>query len=471
MPSPRFDRRGFLALAAAGAMTPTARAVAAPASVEPQIDAIVAKAMAAGPFPGVSVAIEQRGQVVYRKAFGFADLENRVPVRPETIFPIGSITKTMTGLAMTQLVVEGRVDLDAPASTYLPKLPAPARDIRVRHLLDHTSGLPNYTDIEGFPADSQKPFTREEMVGWFASRPLEFEPGTRWSYTNSGLYLAGLIIEAVTGQAYDAYLKAKVFEPFGMADTSVTSWNTILERRAHGYRRGKGGLQNAPRYDVLVPFAAGAVMSTADDLLKYRRGVFGDGPTTAQVRKHLLDRDSLADGMAVPYSLGCLGLSRFEGHAKIFHPGDIFGFAAQYAFYPDDQLTIAILTNNQNAALPPVSIEQKIARTVLGIPAPTIVDLKLDDAAAKAMAGDYQVGAVRFGADLLGFVFKDGALSLSFGGVASGAALLPLRYQGSGRFVSAVDDEHVFVFKPAAGTVEMFYYGGDFLARRAKAAA
>jgi D-alanyl-D-alanine carboxypeptidase len=438
----------------------TAAATELTAAAAEEIDSIVTRALSAGPIPGASVAVERHGQVIYQKGFGYADLENHVKVTPETVFPIGSITKTMTGLAIAQLVAAGKIDLEAPAGRYLPDLPAPAREVKVRSLLEHTSGLVNYTDIEGFPGGSQQALTRKDVIGWFAARPLQFPAGTRWSYTNSGLYVLGLIIEAVTGETYEDYLTQHEFVPFGMRQSSLAGWQTLIENRAHGYMQDTTGLVNAPRYDPLVPFAAGGVLSTSGDLLKYRHGVFEGAATSAAVRSQLLRRDRLPDGFQLPYTQGCLVVSDLAGHRRIGHPGDIYGFSAQYSYYPDDDLTVVILTNTQSARFSPSALEAKIVRVVLGLPAPRIVDLQLPPQLVAAVAGDYVVSDMRFGFDRLGFVVDHGALQMQFGATHAGAAGIPLRYQGGNVFVSSLDDEQRIEFSPAgkpAGMTIWFY--------------
>lgn len=449
---------GCLLLAPLIATAATAELTGAAAG---EIDSIVTKALSAGPIPGVSVAVEHHGKVIYQKGFGYSDLENHVKVTPETVFPIGSITKTMTGLAIAQLVAAGKVDLEAPAGRYLPDLPPPARDAKVRFLLEHTSGLVSYTDIEGFPGSSQQTLTRKDIVGWFAGRPLEFPAGTRWSYTNSGLYVLGLIIEAVSGESYEDYLTQHEFVPFGMRQSSLAGWQTVVGNRAHGYMRGATGLVNAPRYDPLLPFAAGAVLSTSGDLLKYRRGVFEGGATDAGVRAQLLRRERLPDGFELPYTLGCLVVSDLAGHRRIGHPGDIYGFSAQYSYYPDDDLTVVILTNTQSAQLSPSSLELKIVRVVLGLPAPRSVDLTASPQVLAALAGDYSVTDIRFGFDRLGFVVKNDALQMQFGGAHAEAAGIPLRYQGGNVFVSSMDDEQRIEFSPAGtpARLTIWFYG------------
>ena len=425
-------------------------------------DAIVEAALKEGPFPGISVAIEQHGAVVYSKGFGFADLERHTPVTPAMRFPVGSITKSFTCLSMMQLVDKGAVDLDKPAGTYLPQLPSPSRDVKVRNLLNHTSGIPNYTDLPEFPMDKPVALTRAQMLAYFAAKPLQFPSGTRFSYTNSGTYLLGLIIEASSGQSYDQYVTTHVLKPFGMSQTGFDAHDDGSMDRARGYRLTGDGFQRAPLYDFEVPFSAGSLVSTTGDLLKYREGVFGPN-SDAAVRKRVLSHDPLAGGQPNPYALGCLIETDLDGHHKITHAGDIFGFAADYAYYPDDDLTIAILTNSDSARFPPITIEHRLARVFLGLTPPKLVDLAVPADIGNSLAGNYEVGAIRFGVDTLGFVFADAHLAMRIGGVDSAGPTLPLRYQGDGRFVSAIDDEHVLVFETQPGGAEkvlMHYYEG-----------
>src|SRR5262249_40962185 len=156
--------------------------------------------------------------------------------------------------------------------------------------------------------------------------------------------------------------------------------------------------------------------------------------------KQLLRQDRLPDGFELPYTQGCLVISNFEGQRRIGHPGEVFGFAAQYSYYPDADLTIAVLTNTQTSMIAPASLELKIARIVLGKPTPQIADRPLAESSARRFAGDYAVTDMRFGFDRLGFSVQGGALQMVFGGVGSGVPAIPLRYQGGNTFVSSLDD-------------------------------
>lgn len=439
-----------------------------PPALAPQLDAIVANVMDKARYPGIAVAVRKGGEVVYRKGFGFADLENRIPVTADTVFPIGSVSKSFTGLAVMQLVEQGKLSLDAPLSQYLPDYRGPARTVALRHLLNHTSGIANYTSLDSFPPDPQLQQTHAQVVAYFAELPLLFKPGTRMNYSNSNTYLLGMIVEKVSGQPLPDYLRANVFEPFGMAHTHFGDYRPIIEHRSRGYDLDGDRYVNAQQYDVNYPFAAGAILSTVDDLLRYQQGVFEGSNVSAQTRERILTRDRFEDGAQNYYALGCLITRQFEGHRKFSHSGVISGFSSHYAYYPDDQLTIVVLTNLEHGSVAPYALERKLARAALGLPQPTIVDVPLSDAEAKRFAGDYDVAPFTFITDRYGFVLRAGRLHLSYGGSASGAPLEPLSYQGKGRFVTSNDDEYTFTFgrEWPAKTVVAEYFDGTFPATR-----
>ena len=451
-----------------GSVLPGAVTAQSAVSRDDQADAIVRRALETGPYPGISVSIEQHGKVVYQRGFGFADLERKIPVTPQTRFPIGSITKSFTCLSVMQLTAAGAIGLNKTVGDYLPNLAAPARTVKVHELLNHTSGIPNYTDLPDFPLSKSVGMSRNEVVRYFASKPLLFKPGTMFNYSNSDTYLLGLIIEKISRKSYDSYVRTHVLEPFGMTRSAFDARDDGATDRARGYEHANDGFKRSLPYDFEIPFSAGALVSTTPDLLRYRRGVFGP-LTSSKVRDLVLTQSPMADGTPNPYALGCLVETNMEGHRKITHSGEVFGFAADYAYYPDDDLTIAIATNSQNAAFPPISIEHKLARLFLGLPPLKPVDAPVPADLSAMLAGDYQVGSFRMGFERLGFVFKHGILNASFGGLGSGAPLLPLRYQGEGHFLSSTDDEESFDFtRRADGSVDMVlhFYEGAIRARK-----
>jgi D-alanyl-D-alanine carboxypeptidase len=466
-PSRRQAVAVILAAASFGAAAPRPPRVTPAGSAAATADGIVAAALRDGPYPGVVVAVARRGQLIYRRAAGLADVETRRPMTFDTRLPIGSVTKSFTGLSVMQLVDRGLVDLDRPIGSYLPDVRAPAREIPVRNLLNHTGGLVNYLTVKGFPYDHPVGLSHAEVVRFFDDKPLMFPPGAAFSYSNSGLYLAGLMIERVTGEPYERYVAEHVFQPFGMDRSGFDAEDADAPDRAHGYRRGQNGFTPAVRYDRAAPFAAGAVVSTAGDLLKYADGRFGP-KTRPTVRKLTLTRDRLNDGTSVPYMLGCLIDTDLDGRRKYSHAGDIYGFASHFAHYPDDGLTVVVLTNLQNASFPPATLERKVARVFLGLPQQTRGDAPLSADDAARFVGDYRVGDLKFGPDVLGFVYQDGKLNLRYGGRTAGGSLIALRNQGGGVFAAPADDEQLFRFAAGrpAPTLLLQAYDSGFPAAR-----
>jgi CubicO group peptidase (beta-lactamase class C family) len=437
------------------------------------IDTIVRGAREGVGFPSLIVLIDRGGKTIYSRALGNADLSFDIPASMETAYAIGSITKSFTGLAAVQLAYEGRLDLDATVSDYLPDYAGPGADVTVARLLDHTSGIPNYTnEIPGIrPSLERRAYTRDEMVALFEDLPLNFEPGTRWSYTNSGYYLLGLIIETVSGTDYYDYLRENVFAPLGMERTYSGDYAEVIPRHARGYAATGNGYVNAAPWHYLVPFSAGSLVSTAADVVRYRRGVFHSEHFPPGLRAMVLETRPLAGGQESLYSLGGLIISEFAGRRKISHAGDIWGYTSDHAYYPDDDLTIVMLANRQADAPAMSSFEQKIARVIFGVPQPEVQDLSLSEEELKRYAGDFRLNPYIVGADVYGFIERDGKLFIRFGGTGAEGPAIPLLAQGDGTFRAIFDDEWVFRFtgEPGAqkaGTLTMNYRGGTFYAER-----
>ena len=411
-----------------------------------------------GGYTSITVLIDQQGHTLYSDSVGMADIEQERPAAANSAYAIGSITKSFTALAIQQLAEAGKIDPEQPVSAYLPDYTGPGKVALVRQLLDHTSGIPNYTnDIPGLPDKLRRSeFSREDMVSHFADLPLQFKPGEKFNYTNSGYYLLGLIIEKVSGLDYYEYLEQNVFAPLDMQNSYSGNSADIIPWRARGYDADESGLINATPWWYLVPYAAGSLIMTAEDLVKYRRGVFHSDAFSPALRKLLTETHPLADGTHNFYAQGGLILSTFEGHEKVSHSGDIWGFAANHAYYPDDDLTIVILTNRQVDAPSVVSLEQKIAREVFGVAQPEVLDLEVEQAELDRIQGDYHLHPFIFGPSTYGFVGQDGKLLIKFGGLETEGPALPLKSQGNGRYLLAFDDEWSFQFDDAQGQAGAF---------------
>jgi CubicO group peptidase (beta-lactamase class C family) len=303
-----------------------------------------------------SVLVAQDGKVLLDKGYGFANLEWDVPNTPTTKFRLGSITKQFTAASILLLEERGKLKVEDPVKKYMPDAPAAWDKITIFHVLTHTSGIPSLTSFPDFEAHEAQAMTPEKLVEWFRDKPLEFEPGTKWNYSNSGYILLGYLIEKISGQSYSEFVQQNIFTPLGMKDSGYDSNSAIIAHRAAGYTPGKSGAVNAGFVDMSIPFSAGALYSTTEDLLRWEQGLFGGKVLTAA---------SLAK-MTTPfkqdYAFG-LGVSTQNGHKMIAHDGGIQGFNTALAYYPDDKLVVAVLANVNG---PAGQIAGNLAKVALG---------------------------------------------------------------------------------------------------------
>lgn len=444
--------------------TRTARETTAP---EQKYDAVIADVLKQSPYPTISVSIRQRGKVVYEKATGYADLENSVSATPDTVFQIGSVTKSFTSLAIAQLAAAGKVDLDAPVGSYVRSLKGPIASVPVRRLMDHTSGIVNYTELDEFPRGTRREFTREEMMKFFADKPLLFKPGEAFHYTNSGTFLLGVIIEEVSGLSYADYLRQNVFAPLGLTRTYYGDLAPIIPGRARGYVVTREGVANAPNLSPTIPFSAGALLSTVQDLQKYIDGVHHLKKFDSAITDILYTQQPLASGVKNQYALGALVIRDWLGHKKIAHAGDIDGFSAYIAYYPDDDLSIVVAANARNLATPPFAVEQKLARAVFGAPDPSPLADKAGLPPLDQWVGEYRVGPFQFGPDRVSIIKQDDLLVLVYG-AGENAPKIPLLRTSESTFIAAHDSEMAFAFAVEDGkaVLHIDYYGGEFIFTR-----
>jgi CubicO group peptidase (beta-lactamase class C family) len=263
-----------------GAPAPDARAFDPAASrreLARQIDGYLAQHQAVGQLSG-AVLVADRGELIYQGGFGMADSDWAILNTPSTKFRLASLTKQFTALIVLQLVREGRLDLESSITRYLADYPAASGErVTLRHLLNHTSGIPSYTDRPGFMTSAAKErYSTKEFVALFCSEPLEFEPGSRFQYNNSGYFLLGAIIEAVTGKTYGAALQERIFGPLEMTNSGLDDQYQVLPGRATGYSEVLGGRRVALWIDMTSPGAAGAMYSTVEDLWKWDQALLAE---------------------------------------------------------------------------------------------------------------------------------------------------------------------------------------------------
>jgi CubicO group peptidase (beta-lactamase class C family) len=289
-----------------------------------------------------SVLVARAGKVLFTKSYGFADLENDVLNTPETKFNICSLTKQFTGLAVLQLAERGKLKLEDLVSKYYEEAPPAWEKITIYHLLSHTSGIPNPGSLNDYPKGIAQPYTPKELIAIFRDKPLDFPPGAKRKYSNSGYYLLGLIIEKASGQKYADYIQQNIFGPLGMRDSGYESNTAILKHRASGYALDGKNFQHADYVDWTVPYAAGALYSTVENLLRWDQALY---------MEKLLNRSSL-DHLFTPeksgYNYGWF-IKTENGRQKIYHEGGNPGYAAFIARYPADKTFVIVLSNLETA--------------------------------------------------------------------------------------------------------------------------
>jgi len=290
-----------------------------------------------------SVLIAQNGKVLMAKGYGMANVELNVLNTPDTKFRLASITQQFTAMAILELEERGRLSIEDLVCKYISKCPNDWQEIKIVDLLTHTSGIPNFTDFPDFEKTSLSPTTVPELLARIGNKPLEFKPGEKWKYSGSGYEVLGALIENVSGEPYAKYLSEHIFEPLGMADTGYDSATRIIPGRASGYRRDgdTGILVNASYLDMSVPYSAGALYSTVNDLYRWDRALYSE---------KLVSKKSL-NQMFTPYRDGYgfgWKIVREVERKAIVYGGSINGFSASIRRYPDDDACVIVLSNLQS---------------------------------------------------------------------------------------------------------------------------
>jgi CubicO group peptidase (beta-lactamase class C family) len=376
----RFLMAGFAALSLTGvARAEPARL--APA-IEAKIDAAVQQDVASGRVAGAAVAILRDNKLVFAKGYGRANLELAAPVNAKTVFRIGSLTKQFTAAGVLLLAEQGKLKIDDKLSQYLPNFPR-ANEVTLRDLLDHTSGIHNFTESSVIDKISSSGATVNELIADIAGQsPLyDFEPGTRWWYSNSNYALLGAVIEKVSGKTWAAFMKSEIFDKLGMADTAADDARDVVHGRASGYSLiggAPGKFRNADFTAMSVPYAAGALRSTVADMARWNAGLFGGKLLKPESLKEMLAPGRLRNGAETQTAIAWPGGKSFppppgyvpgpyafgfdhhseNGRRIIGHDGSIAGFNSLMQTYVDEGLTIIVLTNTDGAAHP---IEAKVA--------------------------------------------------------------------------------------------------------------
>jgi len=316
--------------------------------------------------PGGVALVVKDGKTVYRKAFGMANLELGIKMKPDHIFRIGSITKQFTASAILKLVEEGKIKLDANITEYIEDYPTHGHTITIEQLLNHTSGIKSYTSMPKWDNEERKrDFTPAELVDYFKNEPMDFAPGEKFRYNNSGYILLGHIIELVSGKNYEEYIQDNFFTPLNMNSSSYGSSSRIIKNRAYGYDKNEETYINAPFLSMTQPYSAGSLLSTVDDLHLWYKAVMTDNVINKENRRKAHSRSKLNNGEEFDYGYGW-SIGNVQGSPVVEHGGGINGFLTSSIMLHEENVFVTIFSNcNCNY---PGETARKIAAIAIGKP-------------------------------------------------------------------------------------------------------
>jgi D-alanyl-D-alanine carboxypeptidase len=306
-----------------------------------EVDDYIKAQMEQHRIPGIALRIIQDGKVMKTATYGMANLELNVPVGPETVFEIGSITKQFTAAGILLLAQNGKLSVEDRISKHLKNAPAAWTNITIRHLLSHTSGIKSYTGLTGF--ELTRHLTQEQFIRAIGEHPLEFQPGESWKYCNTGFSLLGYIIENVSGKKYWDFMSERIFRPLKMTATRERRPGDIIPNRAAGYEQTNHMWINRD-YDLTDVFAAGAIVSNIGDLTKWNATLDCDAILNASSKEQMWTATKLNNGRATKYGFGWF-IESVDGHRNVGHGGATSGFSASIQRFPDDKLAVIVLSN------------------------------------------------------------------------------------------------------------------------------
>ncbi len=386
-----------------------------------------------------AILVARDGKVIVSKGYGMADVENDVPNTAETRFRIGSITKQFTAASVLLLQERGKLSVQDSICKHVAPCPEAWQPVRLHHLLSHTAGVPDFTGFPDYQKTMRDPAPVESLITRFRDLPLEFKPGENWKYSNSGYVLLGHVVEKVSGKSYESFLRENIFEPLKMTSTGYDHAAAIVKRRARGYAKGPDGLVNASYLDMSIPFAAGGLYSTVGDLYLWDQALYGE----KLLKKPSLD--AMFTAVRNDYGYGFRVYKLFDrSHAT--HGGGIEGFRTSIDRFPDDRVTVIVLSNYEGAQVGRVA--RDLSAVAFGekyeLPVERTV-VKVDPKIYDAYAGEYELQP--------GFVFsitREGDRLMMQGTGQGKAEAFPA---SETNFFFKVVRADITFFKDAAGSV------------------
>jgi D-alanyl-D-alanine carboxypeptidase len=402
-----------------------------------RVDSLAADFLARSHTPAISVAVLRGSDTLVMKGYGDASVELHRPANAATVYRIGSITKQFTSATIMRLAERGKLSIDDPITKYLPDVPTHGQTITIRRLLNHTSGIHNYTAEPNWRQTWGQQLSPRQIVGFVDHDSLDFKPGDKWSYSNTGYVLLGMIIEKVTGETYANYLSHDLFKPLGLTQTSYCPNRPSDPTFADGYAVATGAAKPAEFLDMTHPHGAGALCSTVRDLVKWQRALEGGRVVNAKSYALMTTPDTLNNGKPLVYGFG-LATGRLGAHRQIGHSGGINGFTTASSYYPDDSVNVVVFSN---ADAGPDQLGVNISRTVFGLPLVTppkpVVAVALPDSVRDRVAGIYDLAPPGGGKFAVHIMVENGQVMTQAEGQGQGK--FPLIYAGNWVFGAAFD--------------------------------
>jgi CubicO group peptidase (beta-lactamase class C family) len=336
--------------------------------------------------PGIAILVAEKGEIIYRKAFGSANLELQVPMKADMLFNLGSITKQFTAVAILQLMENNKLSLQDSIQQYIPSFPSKGYTITIEQLLTHTSGLKDYLQIDyQVHYIERRDFEPKELIELFKKEPLAFEPGTKHQYSNTGYFLLGYIIEVVSEKSYEKYLKDHIFDVLGLTNTYYDSANKVFPNRTYGYKKN-GNYEKADYWGASIPYAAGGIISNIDDLFKWHMGLKSYKVLKKQTIEKAFTPFKLKDGSTIAYGYGWI-VHHTNNLLTIEHGGAITGYRTNEIYYPSKDVFIAILTNcdcspinELSVSIPGIALGKQLQESI-----------KIDDSTLRKYIGVYKL--------------------------------------------------------------------------------
>jgi CubicO group peptidase (beta-lactamase class C family) len=360
-----------------------------PSDLQQKVDQVAQRVLEQTGVPSASLAIVRDGQIAYTHAYGKAHLDPAVMATPAMRYSIGSISKQFTATAMLMLEQQGKLSIDDPVGKYLPDLTR-ANEVTIRELLSHTSGYQDYWPEDYLMPPMREPTTAQHILDVWGKKPLDFDPGTKWQYSNTNYVIAGEIVEKVSGEPLMQFLEEHIFHPLAMKEVWNSDVTKLGETDAEGYiRYALGPLRPAPKVGRGWMFAAGELAMPAYDLAQWDISVMNRALLEKRSYDELETPVKLKDGSDTHYALG-MEVRMLNGHPELEHSGEVSGFVAENMVFPEDKLAIAVLTN-QDASSAAGAMGRELAPLLLGISAQTP---SAAEAQARSLFENFQQGKI-----------------------------------------------------------------------------